>query len=367
MRGVDRKQQSLFSYISIEERIAADHPLRRMKQLTDTVLATMSQQFDEIYAEGGRPSIAPERLLRALLLQCLFSIRSERALIEHIDFNMMYRWFVGLSMDEPMWDHSTFSANRERLLKECIMRRFFEGVLALAEWADLVSDEHFSVDGSLLRAWASHKNMAARDGSDEPPGPDQGRNPEVDFRGKKRSNETHVSRTDPMALLATKTPGVAYLSYTTHALGENRNGLVVDVHTTQATGTAEREAALTMLKRSVQRGAKGYAPTVAADRGYDVADFIEQVQQRDILPHVAAKTRDSAVPEPIKATDGYAVSLRRRKMIEEAFGWVKEIGMLGRIKLRGLDKIRAHALLNFAAYNLTRINNLVAGRAILQA
>ncbi|PTD96470.1 IS5 family transposase [Pseudothauera lacus] len=367
MRGIDRKQQSLFSYISIEDRIAADHPLRRMRRLTDTVLATMSQQFDELYAEAGRPSIPPERLLRALLVQCLFSIRSERALIEHIDFNMMYRWFVGLSMDEPMWDHSTFSANRDRLLKESIMRRFFDGVLIIAEWADLVSDEHFSVDGSLLRAWASHKNMAARDGSDEPPGPDQGRNPEVDFRGKKRSNQTHVSRTDPMALLATKTPGVAYLSYTTHVLGENRNGLVVDVHTTQATGTAEREAALTMLKRSVTRGRKGYAPTVAADRGYDVADFIEQVQQRDILPHVAAKTRDSAVPEDVKATDGYAVSLRRRKMIEESFGWVKEIGMLGRIKLRGLDKIRAHALLNFAAYNLTRINNLVADRAIFPA
>jgi len=212
MRGVDRKQQSLFSYISIEDRIAADHPLRRMKKLTDIVLVTMSEQFDEIYAEGGRPSIAPERLLRALLLQCLFSIRSERALIEHIDFNMMYRWFVGLSMDEPMWDHSTFSANRDRLLKESIMRGFFGGVVALAEWADLVSDEHFSVDGSLLRAWASHKSLAARDGSDEPPGPSQGRNPEVDFRGKKRSNQTHVSRTDPMALLATKTPGVAQSS-----------------------------------------------------------------------------------------------------------------------------------------------------------
>lgn len=209
MRGVDRKQQSLFSYISIEDRIAADHPLRRMKHLTDTVLATMSQQFDEIYAEGGRPSIAPERLLRALLVQCLFSIRSERALIEYIDFNMMYRWFVGLSMDEPMWDHSTFSANRDRLLKESIMRRFFDGVLAIAEWAELVSDEHFSVDGSLLGAWASHKNMAARDGFDEPPGPDRERNPEVDFGGKKRSNKTHVSRTDPMTLLATKTPGVA--------------------------------------------------------------------------------------------------------------------------------------------------------------
>lgn len=364
MRGVDRNQQSLFSYISIEDRIAADHPLRRLKRLTDTVLSSMSPQFDELYAEGGRPSIPPERLLRALLLQCLFSIRSERALIEHIDFNMMYRWFVGMSMDEPMWDHSTFSANRDRLLKESLMRRFFDSILVIAEWADLISDEHFSVDGSLLRAWASHKSLAARDGSDEPPGPDQGRNPEVDFRGKKRSNTTHVSRTDPMALLATKTPGVAYLSYTTHALSENRNGLVVDVHTSRATGTAEREAALTMLTRSVERGGKDHTPTIAADRGYDVADFIAQVQQRKILPHVAAKTQDSAVPESVKQTEGYAVSLRRRKMIEEAFGWVKEIGTLGRIKLRGLEKIRAHALLNFAAYNLTRMNNLFAARAI---
>ena len=257
MRGTDHKQSPLFSYVNLEDRIPRDHPLRRVKVLADLVLRSMSAHFDALYAEGGRPSIAPERLLRASLLQCLFSIRSERALVEHIDFNMMYRWFVGLTLDEAIWDHSTFSANRERLLKESVMREFFGGVLAIAEWAELVSDEHFSVDGSLLRAWASHKSMAARDGSDEPPGPDQGRNAEVDFRGKKRSNATHVSRTDPESLLASKGGGVAFLSYTTHALAENRHGLIVDVRTTPATGTA----------RTLGRAGDGQAQRQAGERG----------------------------------------------------------------------------------------------------
>ena len=286
MRGTDHKQSPLFSYVNLEDRIPRDHPLRRVKVLADLVLRSMSTHFDALYAEGGRPSIAPERLLRASLLQCLFSIRSERALVEHIDFNMMYRWFVGLTLDEAIWDHSTFSANRERLLKESVMREFFGGVVAIAEWAELVSDEHFSVDGSLLRAWASHKSMAARDGSDEPPGPDQGRNPEVDFRGKKRSNATHVSRTDPESLLASKGGGMAFLSYTTHALAENRHGLIVDVHTTPATGTAEREAALVMVKRSVKPASGRHKPTVAADRGYDTAKFVGALTALGIAPHV---------------------------------------------------------------------------------
>lgn len=360
MRGTDHKQNALFSYINIEERIAQDHPLRRVKMLADLVLRTMSAQFDSLYAEGGRPSIAPERLLRASLLQCLFSIRSERALVEHIDFNMMYRWFVGLTLDEPVWDHSTFSANRERLLKESVMRQFFDGVMAIAEWAELVSDEHFSVDGSLLRAWASHKSLMARDGSDGPPGPDQGRNAEVDFHGQKRSNATHVSRSDPQALLASKGGGVAFLSYTTHALAENRHGLVVDVHTTAATGTAEREAALVMVKRSIERGNPTHLPTLAADKNYDTAEFVAELKRLRIAPHISAKAKGSAVPEAVKATDGYAVSLSRRKMIEEAFGWVKDIGTLRRLMARGLEKIRAHVLLNFAAYNLTRLSNLLA-------
>jgi len=360
MRGPDHKQSSLFSYTNIEDRIAVDHPLRRVKVMADMVLHSMSPTFDSLYAEGGRPSIAPERLLRALLLQCLFSIRSERALIEHLDFNMMFRWFVGLTLDDPVWDHSTFSANRERLLKESVMREFFGGVVAIAEWAELVSDEHFSVDGSLLRAWASHKSLMARDGSDEPPGPDQGRNPEVDFRGQKRSNATHVSRTDPQALLASKGGAGAYLSFTTHALAENRNGLIVDVHTTQATGTAEREAALVMVKRAVRPADATRKPTLAADRGYDSAEFIAALKPLGVLAHVAAKTKGSAVPVALKATEGYAVSLRRRKMIEEGFGWVKDIGTLRRLMARGLEAIRAHALLNFAAYNLTRLGNLLA-------
>lgn len=360
MRGIDHKQNALFSYVNIEDRIDLDHPLRRIKTLADLVLRTMSPHFDALYAEGGRPSIAPERLLRASLLQCLFSIRSERALVEHIEFNMMFRWFVGMTLDEPVWGHSTFSANRERLLKESVMREFFDGVVAIAEWAELVSDEHFSVDGSLLRAWASHKSLMARDGSDEPPGPDQGRNPEVDFRGQKRSNKTHVSHTDPQALLASKGGAGAYLSFTTHALAENRNGLIVDVHTTQATGTAEREAALVMVERTVKPAASTRTPTLAADRGYDTAEFIAALEPLGVLAHVAAKTKGSAVPVALKATEGYAVSLRRRKMIEEAFGWVKDIGTLRRLMARGLETIRAHALLNFAAYNLTRLGNLLA-------
>lgn len=360
MRGIDHQQNALFSYINIEERIPQDHPLRRMKIMADVVLRAMSSHFDSLYAEGGRPSIAPERLLRASLLQCLFSIRSERALVEHIDFNLMFRWFVGLTLDEPVWDHSTFSANRERLLKESVMREFFGGVVAIAEWAELVSHEHFSVDGSLLRAWASHKSLVPREGSDEPPGPDQGRNLEVNFHGQRRSNATHVSHTDPQALLASKGGGVAYLSYTTHALAENRHGLVVDVHTTTATGTAEREAALVMVKRSLERGHSTRQPTLAADKNYDTAEFVAALGPLGIAPHISAKAKGSAVPEAVKATEGYAVSLRRRKMIEEAFGWVKEIGTLRRVMARGLDNIRAHVLLNFAAYNLTRLGNLLA-------
>ena len=360
MRGIEHKQNALFSYVNIEDRIAPDHPLRRIKTLADMVLRTMSPRFDAPYAEGGRPSIVPERLLRASLLQCLSSIRSERALVEHIDFNMMFRWFVGLTLDDPVWDHSTFSANRERLLKESVMREFFGGVVAIAEWADQVSDEHFSVDGSLLRAWASHKSLMARDGSDEPPGPDQGRNPEGDFRGQKRSNKTYVSRTGPQALLASKGGEGAYLSFTTPALAANRNGLIVDVHTTQATGTAECVAALVIVKRTVKPANATCEPTLAADRGYDTAKFIGALEPLGVLAHVAAKTKGSAVPVALKATEGYAVSLRRRKMIEEAFGWVKDIGTLRRLMARGLETIRAHALLNFAAYNLTRLGNLLA-------
>ncbi|CAM5440484.1 IS5 family transposase ISPst12 [Thauera mechernichensis] len=262
MRSTDHKQSRPLSYVNLEDRIPRDYPLRRVKVLADLVFRSMSTHFDALYAEGERPSIAPERRLRASLLQCLFSIRSERALVEHIDFKMIYRWFLGLTLDEAIWDHSMFSANRDRLHKESMMREFFGGVVAIAEWAELVSDEHFSVVGSLLRAWASRKSMAARDGSDEPPGPDQGRNPEADFRCKKRSNAIHLSRTDPDSRLASKGGGMAFLSYTTHALAENRHGLIVDVHTTAATGTAEREAALVMVKRSVKPASGSRKPIV---------------------------------------------------------------------------------------------------------
>jgi transposase len=353
MRGEDLTQGSLFSYIGLEERVPKGHPLRKMRLLVDAVLRSMSGEFAALYSHTGRPSIAPERLLRALLLQVIYTLRSERQLVEQLDYNLLYRWFVGLGIDEPVWDRTVFCANRDRLLSETLARDFFDRVRGIAEWQDLVSDEHFSVDGSLIEAWASHKNFVRKDGG----GPDKpaGRNPEVDFSGEKRSNATHQSTTDPEARLYKKGEYTeAKLRYLTHALAENRHGLIVDVETTQATGTAEVEAAQQMVERTVPKGG-----TVGADKGYDQAGFVGRLAEQGVKAHVARKNSGSAVDGRTARGKAYAQSLKRRKMVEEAFGWIKTVGGLRKTRHKGLANVSGQVPLCFAAYNLTRLLNLL--------
>jgi transposase len=354
MRGQEDPQAPMFSYVSLEERVPQDHPLRPLRRLVDMILGNMSGLFDEVYSHTGRPSIPPEHLLRALLLQTLFTVRSERLLMEQLDYNLLFRWFVGLGMDASVWDRTVFSINRDRLLSTEMAREFFQRVLQLAEWQGFVSDEHFSVDGSMIEAWASHKSFVRKDGGgpDRPPG----RNPEVDFKGEKRSNKTHHSTTDPEARLFKKGEfAEAKLRYMTHALSENRNGLIVDVETTEANGRAEWEAAQRMVERSVKkRGA-----TVGADKGYDTEEFVGSLERLGLRAHVARKSAGSAVDGRTARGKGYAMSLRRRKMIEEAFGWIKTIGGLRKARHKGLAKLSGQAVFTFAAYNLTRLLNLM--------
>jgi transposase len=358
MRGADFTQEELFSYRTLEERIPKDHPLRKLRAVVDLLLKTLDSEFNTLYARTGRNSIPPERLLRASLLQVLFSIRSERQLVEHIDYNLLYRWFVGLTLDEKPWDHSTFSANRDRLLNERITRLFFDRVLALAEWKELVSDEHFSVDGTLIKAWASMKSFVNKDGSGTPP-EDSTRNPTVNFKGEKRSNDTHASTTDSDVRLYKKSEGdKSQLAYLGHALMENRSGLVVDVEVTRATGTAEREAAKSMIKRTVTKP----GATVGADKGYDVESFVTDVRALKVTPHVAQKTKGSALDRRTTRHAGYKTSLKVRKRIEEIFGWSKTIGGLKQTKFRGLKKVAAQTVFTFAAYNLTRMGSIFGWR-----
>jgi transposase len=358
MRGADITQVSLFSYRTLEDRIPAKHPLRKLRVVVDAILATMHDELDELYASTGRHSIPPERLLRASLIQTLFTIRSERQLVQHIDFNLLYRWFVGLNLDDIVWDHSTFSANRDRLLNEKIARSFFLKVLALAEWQDLLSDEHFSVDGTLIEAWASMKSFVKKDGTTPPP-EDGGRNPTVIFKGEKRSNETHASTTDPDARLYKKSEGdKSRLCFMGHALMENRHGLVVDVETTHATGTAEREAAKTMVARTVKKA----GATLGADKGYDVKEFVEVMREAKVTPHVAQKAKGSAIDGRTTRHPGYKASLKIRKRIEEVFGWSKTVGGLDKANFIGLARIKAQTTFTFAAYNLTRMATLFGWR-----
>jgi transposase len=324
-----------------------------MRVLVNGILASMNKLLDDCYADTGRPSIPPEHLLRALLLQILFTLRSERQLMEQLDYNLLFRWFVGLGVDDPVWDRTVFSINRDRLLDSSLGREFFNRVLYLAEWQGFVSDEHFSVDGTLIEAWASHKSFVKKDGSgpDRPPG----RNPEVDFKGEPRGNATHESSTDPDARLYKKGEFTeAKLRFMAHALAENRHGLVVDVETTQANGRAEWQAAETMVARSVKPGA-----TVGADKGYDTPDFIERMKRLGVKAHVARKSTGSAVDGRTARSRGYALSLKRRKMIEEAFGWIKTVGGLRKSRHVGLAKLAGQVLFTFAAYNLTRLMNLM--------
>lgn len=353
MRGEDVTQGALFSYVNLEDRVPQTHPLRRVRLLVDGILASLSDEFAARYAHTGRPSVAPEKLLRALLLQVLYTIRSERQLVEQLDYNLLFRWFVGLGLDDPVWDRTVFCANRDRRLSEALAREFFDRVRHIAEWQDLVSDEHFSVAGTLIEAWASHKSFVRKAGG----GPDRpaGRNPEVDFTGEKRSNATHQSTTDPESRLYKKGEYTeAKLRYMTHVLAENRHGLIGDVETTQATGTAEVEAAERMVERNVPEGA-----TIGADKASDQENFVAELLQRGVKPHLARKKTGSAVDGRTARGKGYAVSLRRRKRVEESFGWIKTVGGLRKTRHKGLAKVSGQALLCFAAYNLARLLNLL--------
>lgn len=356
MRGADVMQESLFTVKRLEDFVPISHPLRGMRDLFNTALKRMDADFNAMYADRGRHSIAPEKLLRALMLQCLYGIRSERQLCEHLEYNLLYRWFVGLSLDDAVWDHSSFTTNRDRLIEHDAVRTLFGNLVAEAGAAGLLSDEHFSVDGTLIRAWASNKSVAPKDG---PPPPTSGpkNNAEVDFKGQVRKNDTHESKTDPDALLARKSNNEgAYPSYAGHVLMENRNGLAVDVRLTQATGTAEREAALDMLAN--QPGAK----TVGADKNYDTKGFVADCREKGVTPHVAQNTArkgGSAIDGRTTRHVGYLISQRIRKLIETLFGDKKQHRGGRQVKVRGLDKVAFVFTLGTAATNLVRMAKLL--------
>lgn len=353
MRGKDVKQSVLFSYKSIEEVIPKDHPIRQIREMVDFVLKRMSRRLGQVYADRGRASIPPERLLRAMVVQILYSVRSERLLMEQMGYNMLFKWFVGLNPDDPVWDPSTFSKNRERLLKGNVARRFFREVVALARNEGLLSEEHFTVDGTLIQSVANLKSFQPRGSrsrrSDDDPG-----NPSMDFHGEKRSNRTHQSTTDPDALLARKGAGKeAKLSFTASALTENRNGIVVDCDLRPATGTAERDAAAEMLRAHTKEG--GRASTLGADKGYDTKQFVATVREEGVTPHVASKKRGSAIDGRTTRHATYAVSQRKRKRIEEVFGWAKTVGLMARSRFVGTARTGMAFTFCMAVYNLVRI------------
>jgi len=352
----------MFSYLSPEQRVRQDHPLRAVRAMTDEILERMSPLFDAMYAEGGRPSIPPEKLLRAQLLQMLYSVRSERLLMEEIDYSILYRWFVGLNLDERAWDATSFTKNRDRLLEAAVAKEFLAQVVERAGAAGLVSDEHFTVDGTLLEAWASLKGFQAKDKQDAPP--DDPGNPTVDFHGQERSNETHESKTDPDALLARKGKGKeAKLSYNGNLLVENRNGLIVNAELLQANGRAERDAALLMLEQIPGDS----RITVGGDKGFDTAEFVEQCRHMNVTPHVAqndGRRGGSAIDARTTRHAGYKVSQKKRKRIEECFGWLKDIARLRKLKHRGLFKVAWIFTFAAAAYNLVRMRKLIPIKAV---
>jgi transposase len=359
MRGSDERTGSLFSFVDLEARVPVRHPLRKIRQIVNAALASLDGDFSKLYASDGRPSIAPERLLRASLLQAFFSVRSERQLMEQLDYNLLFRWFVGLGVDDPVWDATVFTKNRDRLLDADVAAKFMAAVLAHREVKPLLSSEHLSVDGTLIEAWASLKSFRAKDGGDEPPSP--GRNGERDFHGERRTNDTHASTTDPDARLYRKSGSVAAkLSYIGHALAENRHGLVVEADATQATGRAERVAALAMIERH-DPGSRRL--TLGGDKGYDTRGFVAECRRMFVTPHVAAKVKHSALDARTKRHAGYAASQRRRKLVEEAFGWAKTIAGVGRVKVRGLARVRHCFTLAMTAYNLIRMPKLLGWTA----
>lgn len=390
MRGTDEASESLFSYVDLEERIPAGHPLHKIRQIVNDALTSLDAEFDALYTDFGRPSIAPERLIRASLLQILFSIRSERQLMEQMDYNLLFRWFVGLGIDDPVWVPTVFSKNRDRLLTTDMSRKVMAAILAHPQVKPLLSDEHFSVDGTLVKAWASMKSFQPKEGTappqnDDPSGPPsppadetspdtdqaqqtetqpmtdtprQARNPEVNFRGQKRSNATHASVTDPDARLYKKAPGAAaMLCFMGHTLMENRNGLVVQAELTHADGHGERKAALEMINRHSPGSTRRL--TLGADKGYDSADFVADLRRMVVTPHVAQKARHSAIDGRTTRNLGYALSQRRRKKIEEPFGWAKTVGGMSQTVHRGLDRVCAQFTMTMAACNLARLPKLL--------
>lgn len=358
MRGEDLQQHELFSYGSLEDRIPENHPLRPIRTMVDEALKDLSARFDEIYREEGRKSIPPERLLRALLLQMLYSIRSERMLMEQMEYNLLFRWFVGLSANEPVWHPTVFTKNRDRLLEGVVAEEFFSLIVEQARRQRLLSDEHFTVDGTLIEAWAGQKSFQPKkkEGARNPPAAG-GSNPDVNWHQQKRSNQTHTSRTDPEARLYKKSQGSeAKLGYLGHVITENRNGLVVDVRLTQATGTAERDTAAEMLAYKLV----SKRITVGADRGYDTKGFVAAMRDLGVTPHVAQNTsgRSSAIDERTIRHSGYAISQRKRKRVEEVFGWLKTVALQRKTKFRGTDRVGWMFTLAATAYNLIRMRNL---------
>lgn len=359
MRGNDHQQAGMYSYLSPEQRVRANHPLRAVRAMADQALKNMSARFDTMYAKTGRPSIAPEKLLRAQLIQMLYSVRSERLLMEEIDYSVLFRWFVGMNLDEPVWDVTVFTKNRNRLLEGDVAREFLIEVIAQAQAQGLTSDEHFTVDGTLIEAWASLKSFQRRDQPQQPP-PDDPGNPTVNFHGESRRNDTHESSTDADALLARKGEGKeARLSYTGNLLTENRHGLIVNTEVLQANGTAERDAALIMLEQLP--GTRRV--TVGADKGYDTQGFVAECRGMRVTPHVARNVNrngGSAIDGRTARHGGYAVSQRKRKRIEECFGWLKTIALMRKVRHRGLEKVSWLFTFAAAAYNLVRLRNLLA-------
>lgn len=391
MRGSDETTGSLFSYVDLEGRIPRSHPLRTIRMVVNDALESLDGDFEGLYANEGRPSIAPERLVRASLLQILFSIRSERQLMEQMDYNLLFRWFVGLGIDDPVWVPTVFTKNRDRLLNTDMSRKIMAAILEHERVEPLLSEEHFSVDGTLIKAWASMKSFQPKAGeaspdegddegsggssgtaTDTPPEQDQpestpmprparkDRNEEIDFRGEKRSNATHASKTDPDARLYKKSPGTgAMLCFMGHTLMENRNGLIVQADLTQADGHAERRSALEMIERHSPGSTRRL--TLGADKGYDAAGFVSELRRMCVTPHVAQKARYSAIDRRTTRHAGYAKSLKCRKEIEESFGWAKTVGGMAQTVLRGMDKVQARFTLTMAANNLARLPRLLAG------
>ncbi len=372
MRGIKRQQDALFSYVSLEDRVPSDHPLRRIKSLVDPLLQDMTKTFDAMYAKTGRASIPPEYLLKATVLQMLYSIRSERLLVEQIDYNLLFRWFIGLSMDDVIWEHSVFTKNRDRLLSGDIATLLLHQVVSLARKHRLLSDEHFTVDGTLVEAWASQKSFQPKNiqhtehssASDDDPS-----NPTVNFHGQQRKNDTHQSTTDPEAKLYRKGPGKeAKLSFMGHVVVENRNSLIVQTAFTQATGTAERDTGIAMMKnlkraqKSRNRRKNKHRLTLAADKNYDTQSFVAALRKLKVTPHVAQNTsnnRTSAIDARTTRHRGYAISQRKRKQVEEGFGWLKVVALMRKIKLKGTALGGFLFTFGCALYDLLRISNII--------